>query len=277
VIESKCSSCGKKPNVPDGKAKKGRKRGLRTMSTSRLMGMLATLTVVSLVLAQTAVPRYKSTKVKRAKATFDNEIEEIEQSYAKELATLAQQKDQKVEAARRRLTTVIDAEIKAAMRKEDLDEAVALRALKNAVTENLHVVTLPKGAVEFKGHWYVVSNDSVSQGEASEKCEAIGGTLARIQSAEEQAFIEELIRKKGRRKHYWLDGTDEQQEGVWLFSDGTKLTYFNWGSGQPNNVDGREHGLVLQRSDGKWLDSEQSLKQGAVCEIVLQDVADPTP
>ena len=93
----------------------------------------------------------------------------------------------------------------------------------------------PTGGREFNGHYYRVVDESMYWDEAEAACEAEGGQLATINSAEEQAFIVELIEDTGRKYNYWLGGTDEGHEGTWTWVTGEPWSYSNWRKKQPDN------------------------------------------
>ena len=74
---------------------------------------------------------------------------------------------------------------------------------------------------------------------ASRECAELGGHLARVESLSENRFLWQL---SGRRTmDWWVDGTDELQEGSWIFGNGEPLTFTNWESGQPDNCQEFEH------------------------------------
>lgn len=64
----------------------------------------------------------------------------------------------------------------------------------------------------------------------------------------------------------WLAGSDSTTEGTWVWQagpeSGTTLTYFNWGTGQPDNSSNEDY-LHLYTPDGKWNDLSLS-NAGAV-------------
>ena len=65
----------------------------------------------------------------------------------------------------------------------------------------------------------------------------------------------------------WLDGTDQETEGIWLDSTGNNITYFNWRSDQPDNNNGNEHFLHYRPGwGGKWNDHLASHKEHIVCQ-----------
>jgi len=111
---------------------------------------------------------------------------------------------------------------------------------------------------------------------SAQYCRYHGMHLASINSAEEQRQLEEHIQSLGLgHEHFWTSGTDQGQEGtfVWL-STGRPLTFENWNSGEPNNYKYEggelEHCLELWNRDGKglkWNDSPCSFETYFICEV----------
>ena len=110
-----------------------------------------------------------------------------------------------------------------------------------------------KNNPDYNGHHYKVINEGSSWGEAVRRCEAEGGHLVTINDAAEQAFIRELLESDGLQKcHYWLGGTDENDEGKWGWITGEPFSFTNWDPGdggdhppQPNNAANQDY-LELQ-------------------------------
>lgn len=120
---------------------------------------------------------------------------------------------------------------------------------------------------EFAGHHYRVVDEDVSWHEAKKRCETMGGYLACIESAEEQAFIAELA--DGR--YLYLGGTDEDEEGEWRWVNGSTWEFTSWLPGQPNNWGGDEHYLATY-DGGDWVDvaaegDEYWMPTGFICEM----------
>jgi hypothetical protein len=127
---------------------------------------------------------------------------------------------------------------------------------------------IPKNAVQWNGHHYLVSNINVSHPEAKQRCESAGGHLIRIDDAREQEFVARLARK-GTQITYWIDGSDRKREGDWLFSDGTRMKFFNWREKQPDNWRGGEHNVQLDGFYGwGWTDTKMNMdtRRGFICE-----------
>jgi len=110
---------------------------------------------------------------------------------------------------------------------------------------------------DFNGHTYSVYETGLSWYDAESYCESLGGHLVTIISADEQNFVQTLI-KDGKKMQYWIGATDEETWGIWKWVTGEKWEYTNWGSGEPSNSkyynkDG-EHFLAM-RLTGNWNDS----------------------
>uniref|UniRef100_A0A8C6UTB4 C-type lectin domain-containing protein n=1 Tax=Neogobius melanostomus TaxID=47308 RepID=A0A8C6UTB4_9GOBI len=101
---------------------------------------------------------------------------------------------------------------------------------------------------------------------AEESCNNLGGNLASIHSDEENAFINGLINGPA-----WLGGNDMDQEGVWMWTDGSPWDYTKWWDGEPNNAGGIEHSLMIHAYGPiatSWNDYPSSKKMGYICVTV---------
>ena len=126
---------------------------------------------------------------------------------------------------------------------------------------------IPRNAVKWNGHHYLLSNINSSHPEAKERCERAGGHLVRIENAREQEFVARLA-SKGTQKSCWIDGSDRKREGDWLFSDGTRMSYFNWYPGEPTGPQGFEDFLVVYDKSNKnmWNDAPAKSFIPFMCE-----------
>ncbi len=134
---------------------------------------------------------------------------------------------------------------------------------------NPDTVDIPSTAVEFNGHYYQVYDNSMTWTEAKEYCEKLGGHLVTITTADEQSFVESII-KNGTKSCYWLGGTDEEAEGNWKWITGEAFSYTHWGKDMPDNWE-TENYLMMFREDhpskpgntfGYWND----LKDDCTCK-----------
>lgn len=120
----------------------------------------------------------------------------------------------------------------------------------------------------YNGHSYKVYDNSMTWSEVKEYCENIGGHLATITTADEQAFIESII-KNGTKSCYWLGGTDENSEGDWTWITGEEFSYTHWGSDMPDNyltenylmIFKEDHPVKAGNTFGYWND----LKEDCTC------------
>ena len=125
--------------------------------------------------------------------------------------------------------------------------------------ENDFVITSMKST-------YQVFLDAVSWAQARSKCEAMGGHLATITSAEEQAIIEQLPYSQSR---LWMGGF-RKGNNSWKWVTGENWDYDNWGEGEPNNSsDGLSdvNGVSIRLT--KWNDLNDvntSEIDGYICE-----------
>ena len=75
--------------------------------------------------------------------------------------------------------------------------------------------------------------------EAQNKSEDYGGNLVSINSQIEQDFINEAFASVDDGDHgKWIGFTDKNQEGNWVWSDGSNLDFTNWSPGEPSNGNG---------------------------------------
>lgn len=116
---------------------------------------------------------------------------------------------------------------------------------------------IPSNAVEFNGHYYYVYDvDTITDWNmAQEYCDAQGGYLATITSAEEDAFLYSYITGAGYSS-VMFGLTDQAQANDWHWVTEKEFSYQNWRSGEPNHQGGYEHyGMYYERNtDGTWND-----------------------
>ncbi|XP_053174063.1 galactose-specific lectin nattectin-like [Scomber japonicus] len=104
----------------------------------------------------------------------------------------------------------------------------------------------PSGWTQFGSRCFIFHRHGRTWNDAENLCISIGGNLASIHSADENAFLSDLIfRVSGHRHHTWIGGYDAVKEGTWLWSDGSKFNYFRWYLREPNNHGGRENCIEM--------------------------------
>ena len=87
-----------------------------------------------------------------------------------------------------------------------------------------------------------------------------GAHLASISSEEEQTFLQQNFPQT-----VWLGGSDIDQEGSWIWSDGTCWNYTNWHSDEPDNSGSIQNCLLGNLNELKWGDAYCEEKKMFVC------------
>ena len=146
--------------------------------------------------------------------------------------------------------TTPDGDLQSGVITADVDRTELYVASSNTVgLYRARIDARPFDAVAYGGHFYKVFLADRSWHEMKARCEVMGGYLACVESADEQAFITTLA--QGRRLA--LGGTDEG--GAWGWVNGSPWAYTSWAGGQPNGAFGLEHYLELyQYPGGLWND-----------------------
>jgi len=131
--------------------------------------------------------------------------------------------------------------------------------------EEVDTQGVPSDAANFNGNSYKIYYTRLNWEVAKERCESLGGHLATITSAEEQAFIESL-NKSGTR--LWIGGYREAIND-WKWITGEPWSYTHWGSGEPNNstnVLNNENRVSVWPYFWNDLNEKSSEQSGYICE-----------
>jgi hypothetical protein len=83
----------------------------------------------------------------------------------------------------------------------------------------------------------------------------LGGHLATIRTASEQAWIESNFGAYLGTNGLWIGLNDLTTEGQWVWSSGEPVTFLNWAPGEPNN------GSTLEEDAGQLLGTASGLAQ----------------
>ena len=109
-------------------------------------------------------------------------------------------------------------------------------------------LVISKGPEVVVEHRYQMVTRAMSWADAQSWCEANGGYLATIDSAEE--YQEVLNALSGSTTVCWLGGMRTGSSWEWV--DGEPFSYTAWASGEPNNDGGNEDRLALLKVNGAW-------------------------
>ena len=122
-------------------------------------------------------------------------------------------------------------------------------------------VGVPADARQFNGNWYRAYHEKISWKQAAERCRILGGRLGVILDEPTNAFIKQLA----EGLPLWLGATDEKAKGVWMWVDGTRMSYKAWAPGQPQGAKKEDY---LMFGDGQWYDAfgGEPKVVGFICE-----------
>jgi hypothetical protein len=101
--------------------------------------------------------------------------------------------------------------------------------------------------------------------DARDQCAAWGGALVKVETPEEDAFLDRIAPVT-----MWLGGSDTVFENVFLWTDGSPITYGNWGPNQPDRFPGPD--CVEKRdplTNRLWYDQPCNNALAFVCEKPL--------
>ncbi|XP_031159861.1 type-2 ice-structuring protein-like [Sander lucioperca] len=125
----------------------------------------------------------------------------------------------------------------------------------------------PRGWTGYKGRCFLYVPTAMTWAKAERNCQSQGGNLASVHNIQEYHEIQRLIVKSSYEyKEAWIGGSDAQEEGTWMWSDGSRFIYQNWCPTHPDNMHGIQHCLQMNFGDEKcWDDCECSHLHPFVC------------
>ncbi|XP_023133876.2 lactose-binding lectin l-2-like [Amphiprion ocellaris] len=119
----------------------------------------------------------------------------------------------------------------------------------------------------FNGRFYKYISTRMTWADAELHCVSEGANLVSIHSIDEHNFVNSLIKTYDpARTRTWIGLSDVHKEGAWLWSDGSKVNFVFWNTGQPDNAGGQEHcGHTNHGAGFKWNDVPCSRTKPFVC------------
>ncbi len=118
------------------------------------------------------------------------------------------------------------------------------------------------GAYLSGGHCYLPFSTAADANTAEANCAALGGHLASIQDATENALVLKALQRSGL-----IGLTDALVEGSFGWTTGEQLTYTNWEAGEPNNAGVGEDCAEINFPGGRWNDVPCTFALPYVCEL----------
>uniref|UniRef100_A0A3B4EH28 C-type lectin domain containing 11A n=1 Tax=Pygocentrus nattereri TaxID=42514 RepID=A0A3B4EH28_PYGNA len=107
---------------------------------------------------------------------------------------------------------------------------------------------------------------------ASQKCQERGGRMAMPRDRREQEALADYVKSAFHPGNWpvWLGINDLRSEGLYLFEDTTRVTYFQWRkhflSSQPDGGK-RENCVAMSSDDGDWWDNYCDRRMYYLCEF----------
>ncbi|XP_044198221.1 ladderlectin-like [Thunnus albacares] len=92
----------------------------------------------------------------------------------------------------------------------------------------------PDGWTKYNIRCFLFVPEALSWAQAEKNCLSMGAHLASVHGTEEYNQIKSMIEEKTHEyPETWIGGSDSQEDGVWLWSDGTPFIFSYWCSGEP--------------------------------------------
>ncbi|XP_015279236.1 PREDICTED: macrophage mannose receptor 1-like [Gekko japonicus] len=148
-------------------------------------------------------------------------------------------------------------------------------------SDDLKPVKCPDGWVPYSGHCYLLQRNLKSWKGALSSCQKEGGDLASIHNIEEHSFV---ISQLGYNPTdmLWIGLNAQKTERYFEWSDGTRVTYTKWQSGEPTYLqDSLDNCVIMSGENGYWMDTFCQEEYGYICKIkpleILSEPGDADP
>jgi len=126
----------------------------------------------------------------------------------------------------------------------------------------------PDNWISWKSFCYKRIEQLLTWNDAQQNCVAYGGNLASVQSAQENDFIFGIT----MTQRTWIGGNDIENDGTWVWNDGTPWSYENWGMNEPNNHGGNEECLNIGHHGNEWNDAPCSNEFNSICKMESRQI-----
>ena len=139
---------------------------------------------------------------------------------------------------------------------DDLDPTVAPLAGDTVGGADTDCDGLDCESGDLIGAYFVFCEDNGGWSEGETACQAAGYQgLASLLSSGEEAFVLSLITAAGAlNQDPWIGFNDLSTPNTFAWSDGSAVSYTNWGPGQPDGGGGGNQCAVLDANGGDWDD-----------------------
>ncbi|XP_023930741.1 macrophage mannose receptor 1-like [Lingula anatina] len=138
--------------------------------------------------------------------------------------------------------------------------------------------TTPKGQCPTKYGWreygnYCYKTESFygrskkTWSQAREYCIAIGGDLASFHSEDQMRNATSISASSRYTDLYWIGLSKPTKSSNYVWSDNSALDYTNWKAGEPNDHNGREQCVEIDKYGGEWNDVNCNARRDVMCQI----------
>ncbi|XP_067248798.1 ladderlectin-like [Chanodichthys erythropterus] len=125
------------------------------------------------------------------------------------------------------------------------------------------VIKCPAGWSSFGLRCFKYFSQSVNWITAERNCLSLGANLASVHNKPENEFLLGLLPSSSSRG--WIGAHDGEQEGQWMWTDGTVNDFTNWCAGEPNGS-GNENCVEINLSSNRcWNDLACAGQLGYIC------------
>ena len=118
-----------------------------------------------------------------------------------------------------------------------------------------HAITCEPGWTPHDENCYRKLDQKASWEDSEKECVSSKSHLASIKTRSQQEFVQSRINPKKKEYTLWI-GLKRNEAGEfrnWI--DGSPIHYSNWRKREPNNQNGNEHCVGMERSNGyTWND-----------------------
>uniref|UniRef100_A0A3Q2PGH8 Mannose receptor C-type 2 n=1 Tax=Fundulus heteroclitus TaxID=8078 RepID=A0A3Q2PGH8_FUNHE len=144
------------------------------------------------------------------------------------------------------------------------------------------ICKIPRGAsspkwIGFQEAEYKFFDHRTTWDQAKRICSWSGSSLASVHSAEEQAFLANIL-SKSEVDSWWLGLHTYENDGRFRWSDHSVLNYVSWALGRPQAVSRDRKCIHMSASKGDWADQKCHSDLPYVCKRVnVTGTVPPTP
>ncbi|XP_063442527.1 perlucin-like protein [Mytilus trossulus] len=123
----------------------------------------------------------------------------------------------------------------------------------------------PNRWLKYENKCYYFSDEEKTWDQARLTCEYNRSKLVEVGSSCENDFVK--MTAAVYDKSYWLDGSDRQSEGSWMWvSSLTKFAFADWYATEPSNHAGENCFRITMHLDFQWGDALCSAQLRFICE-----------